>query len=60
MAALGDCHKLFLQAMMGKGVAKAVEVKDLYKRAAQACGGELFRLVICLSLHMVWERFYTF
>ncbi len=41
MAALGDCHKLFLQAMMGKGVAKAVEVKDLYKRAAQACGGEL-------------------
>ncbi len=40
MAVFSDCHKLFLQAMMGRGAAKAAEAKDLYKRAAEAYGGK--------------------
>ena len=33
-------HQLFLQSMMSEGVLTMEETKELYKRAARACGGE--------------------
>ena len=34
-------HRLFLQSMMSEGVLTMEETKELYRRAARACRGEL-------------------
>ena len=47
-------HQLFLQSMMSEGVLTMEETKELYKRAARACRGELVgRWLMPLCAHGV-------
>ena len=46
----GKPHRMFIQAMLTRGIIPSSELKKLFELIMKRCGGELFGLFTCLSL----------